>query len=60
MLDLIFDGIVYDLGMVYSSLGISETLWSMCDRKKNELVTKYAKIESKANQKIGEIIESCG
>ena len=32
----------------------------MCDRKKNELVTKYAKIESKANQKIGEIIESCG
>ena len=60
MLDLIFDGIVYDLGMVYSSLGISETLWSMCDRKKNELVTKYAKIESKANQKLDEIIESCG
>lgn len=60
MLDLIFDGIVYDLGMVYSSLSISDTLWSMCDRKKNELVTKYAKIESKANQKLDEIIESCG
>lgn len=59
MLDLIFDGIVYDLGMIYSNLGISESVWSMCDRKKNELVTKFAKIESKANQKLDEIIESC-
>ena len=59
MLDLIFDGIVYDLGMVYD-IGLKNILRNISDSKENKFASLYAAAEPGAKEELNNLLEKFG
>lgn len=59
MLDLIFDGIVYDLGMVYD-IGLKNILRNISDSKENKFASLYAAAEPGAKEELNNLLDKFG
>lgn len=60
MLDTIFDGIVYDLGNIYSDLGLYSIYTQIAEKGENNFSSVYASVEESAKTKLESIIEQFG
>ncbi len=59
MLDLIFDGIIYESAMIYNYNGIWQLISStLPNKKQNVFVSEYEKLEAKENQAIEKMMET--
>lgn len=59
MLDVIFDGIVYDLGTIYD-VGLQKVWRNISDDKENKFASLYASVEPSAKAAIDELLEKFG
>ena len=57
MLDIIFDGIVYDLGSIYD-IGLKNIWTSISNNKTNNFSSAYASVESSARENLQNILDN--
>ena len=57
MLDIIFDGIVYDLGSIYD-IGLKNIWTSISNNKTNNFSSEYASVESSARENLQNILDN--
>ena len=56
MMDIIFDGIVFEPAMVYNISGINNLLYEMAKGGTNDFASRYASVEAAAKEDIKKLI----
>ncbi len=59
MLDIIFDGIVYDLGSIYD-IGLKSLWLNIAQYKENDFSSAYASVEASAQSRLKDILDQFG